>query len=103
MSLAAHNPAAQSAPRRAGGQHHPATPRTKATRRRSARNGGDIKSLCCEAAGIIQPNPASTAGAYTPPPGVRRAAHLLPRCAHPTRLHAQLAEGYGHHLKGASA
>ena len=55
--------------------------------------GGDIDSRC-EAASIFPSLPRASAGAYTPPTGVRRARHLGTSLRLGVRPHAQLVEGY---------
>ena len=55
--------------------------------------GGDIDSRC-EAASIFPSLPRVSAGAYTPPTGVRRARHLGTPLRLGVRPHAQLVMGY---------
>lgn len=55
--------------------------------------GGDIDRRC-EAASIFPSLPRASAGAYTPPTGVRRARHLGTPLRLGVRPHAQLVEGY---------
>ena len=101
MSLATHSTQAPAARKRGGGPAPMLRPTLLPAGRPAQSSGGDIKSLCCAAAGLFQPELRAPAGAYTPPTGVRRAPNLASTLRSPSRPHAQLVKGYGHQWKKA--
>lgn len=62
--------------------------------RRARSIGGEIKSLCCAAAGIIALAPRPCRVHAYPPTGVRRAAHPPAPLRSSPRSHAQPVKGY---------
>jgi len=58
--------------------------------------GGDIKSLCCAAAGIFLSKPQARAGVVYPFASVREGAATAASLRSPTAPHAQPVEGYKH-------
>lgn len=101
MSLATHSTQAPAARKRGGGPAPMPRPTLQPAGRPAEPSGGDIKSLCCAAAGLFPTERQATAGAYTPPQGVRRAPNLATTLRSPSRPHAQLVKGYGHQWKKA--
>ena len=63
--------------------------------------GGEINSLCCVAAGIINPLLRATASHAYPTTCVRRAPFTAAPLRSQNRPHAQLVVGYKHPLQGA--
>lgn len=80
--------------RRALLTQHPSGRPTRST-------GGEIKSLCCAAAGIIALASRPRGARAYPTTGVRRAAQPAASLRSPHRLHAQPVKGYGHRPQGA--
>ncbi len=94
MTIATASTQAQAVRQHGGGRAPRALMTQQPAGRRARSTGGDIKSLCCAAAGIIA-FASSPCGAHAHPlTGVRRAAHPAAPLRSTPRQHAQPVEGY---------
>ena len=95
MTLATASTTTKAMPRHGGGLVHPENAQQQAGGRLQLVTGGEIKSLCCAAAGNIPaPLQAHTPRVY-PTTCVRRAADQRESLRSTNRPHAQLVVGYG--------
>ena len=78
-----------------GGRAHRALLTQQPSGRPTRSTGGEIKSLCCAAAGIIALATRPCGAHAYPLTGVRRAAHPAAPLRSTPRPHAQPVEGYG--------
>ncbi|BCY01562.1 hypothetical protein PszF2a_13510 [Stutzerimonas stutzeri] len=86
--------------RQYGGGRAPRAPLTQPPGGRRARStGGEIKSLCCAAAGIIALASRPRGARAHPLTGVRRAAHHAAPLRSMTCPHAQSVQGYRCHVQ----
>lgn len=96
MTLATQHTHVRAARKRGGGLARRYVPALPLAGRPAEPAGGDLKSLCCAAAGLFSSALPATAGASTPTTGVRRAPPLGTPLRYRNSPHAQPVVGYGH-------
>jgi hypothetical protein len=100
MSLATRTTQLRAARKRGGGQAPTQQPTEQAAGHPSHVKGGEIKSLCCAAAGLIYALLSVTARLVYPTTCVRRAPKQSESLCSINRPHAQHVVGYKHLMQG---